>query len=254
MNILVCIKRAPDTGAKISLTEDQRGIDTRYLGFTVSPHEECAVEEAVRLIEKHGGTSTVLTLGPDEATEQLRAAMSIGIDNAILLATDGSEWDPLATSRAIVDAVRAQQEVGTTFDLLLFGNESADSGGYQVGIRVAHALDLPCVTGIKAIDYQDDIVRAKREGGGGWEIFEMPLPAVFTVKEGINLPRYPSLPGRMRAKKKPIERIKPACSPGGPEMIRLAVPQEQKSQVVILGEGTEGAPKIVEILQDLGLV
>ena len=86
MNILVCVKRVPATAGKITLTADEQAIDTRYLGFTVSPHEECAVEEAVRLIEAHGGTSTVLTLGPDEATDQLREAMAVGIDRAILLA------------------------------------------------------------------------------------------------------------------------------------------------------------------------
>ena len=143
MNILICIKRVPDTGAKIVLTEDRQQIQTRHLGFTMSPHEECAAEEAVRLIKKHGGESTVLTLGPPEAAEQLRAAMAIGVDKAVLLETDGGDWNAITTSHAIVDAFQDMREGGTEFDLLLFGNESADSGGYQVGIRVATALDLP---------------------------------------------------------------------------------------------------------------
>ncbi len=254
MNILVCIKRVPDTGAKIVLTEDQQRIESRYLGFTMSPHEECAAEEAVRLIEKHGGESTVLTLGPAEATEQLRAALSIGIDKAVLLETDGSDWDAMATSQAIVDAVQALREQGTEFDLLLFGNESADSGGYQVGIRVATALDLPVITGIKALDIQDGAVTAKREGGGGWEVYEAPLPAVVTIKEGINVPRYPSLPGRLRAKKKPIAQSQPEQIAGGLRMIRLETPEEQASQVEILGEGPEAAAKIVDIFQELGVL
>src|SRR4051794_39893510 len=105
MNILVCVKRVPATGSKIVLTADSQDIDTRYLGFTISPHEECAVEEAVRLIEARGGSSTVLTLGPDAAAEQLRDAMALGMDNAILLETDGRDWDASATAGAIVAAI-----------------------------------------------------------------------------------------------------------------------------------------------------
>src|SRR5204863_7521681 len=106
MNILVCVKRVPLPGGKIVLTEDARAIQTRHLGFTISPHEECGAEEAVRLIEQHGGSSTVLTLGPPEAEEQLRAMMAIGIDSAIHLISDGHEWDPQATTQAIVSAIK----------------------------------------------------------------------------------------------------------------------------------------------------
>ncbi len=122
MNILVCIKRVPATGGTIVLTADERDIDTRYLGFTISPHEECAVEEAVRIVEAQGGSSTVLTLGPATAEEQLRDAMAVGIDRAVLLESEGKDWDPVATSAAIVDAIRAQQSAGQPFDLLVFCN------------------------------------------------------------------------------------------------------------------------------------
>ena len=109
MNILVCVKRVPATGSKIVLTADSQDIDTRYLGFTISPHEECAVEEAVRIVEAQGGSSTVLTLGPEAAAEQLRDAMALGIDNAILLETDGRDWDAGATAGAIVAAIRTER-------------------------------------------------------------------------------------------------------------------------------------------------
>jgi electron transfer flavoprotein beta subunit len=254
MNILVCIKRVPAPGTKIVLTEDEQEIETRHLGFTISPHEECAVEEAVRLIENHGGSSTVLTLGSDAATEQLRDSLSLGIDRAVLLETDGSEWGPMATAGAIVEAIRTQHNEGFDFDVLLFGNEAADTGGYQVGVRVAHALDMPCVTGIKALEIKDGTAIAKREASRGWEIFEVPLPAVFTVKEGINLPRYPSLPGRMKARKQTINRIEPQRNGGGLEKVRIKVLQEEHSGAEILGEGPEAAPKIVEILKELGVI
>ncbi len=254
MNILVCVKRVPATGGRMTLTADERDIDTRFLGFVVSPHEECAVEEAVRLVEAHGGTTTVLTLGPDAASDQLRDAMAIGVDRAILLETDGRDWDPMATSAAIADAIRTLEAAGGPFDLILFGNESADSGAFQVGIRVAEALDRPCVTGIKAIEVGGGSVTARREAPGGWDVFEVPLPAVVAVREGINLPRYPSVPGRLRAKKKEIERIAPEWRPAGPEMIRLVLPAEQVRTAEILGTGPDAAPRVVDVLRQLGLL
>jgi electron transfer flavoprotein beta subunit len=247
MNTLICVKRVPETGARITLTPDAQEIDTSFLGFTISPHEECAVEEALRI----GGTTTVLTLGPAAAVEQLQNALAMGIGSAILLQTDGSDWSAEATAAAIVDAVRAQPE---PFDLLLFGNESADAGGYQVGIRVAHGLGLPCVTGIKRLELRDGIAIAGREAGGGWEIFEAPLPAVVTVKEGINLPRYPSLPGRLRAKKAQIQTIEPTPRPSALEKLRLVVPVEERRSAEVLGTGADAAPRVVEVLRELGLV
>lgn len=254
MNVLVCIKRVPSTGARIVVTEDGQEIETRNLGFTVGPHEECAVEEALRITEAHGGSSSVLTLGGEEAAEQIRDSLALGIENGILLQSDGSDWDPMAVSAAIVDAIRDQKEQGNEFDIILFGNESADSGGYQVGIRVATALDLPCVTGVKAVEIADGVATVRREHAGGWESFEVVLPAVFTIKEGINLPRYPSLPGRMRAKRKPIHTMTPEFKSGGPSKIRLKTPPEQESDVEILGRGSEAAPKVVELLQRLGVI
>jgi electron transfer flavoprotein beta subunit len=122
VRILVCVKRVPITGGRMVLTDDERSLETRHLGFTISPHEECAVEEAVRIVESGGGEVVVLTLGPAAAEEQLRDCMAIGADRGILLRTY-DELDPQATAGAIVDAVRGEEP----FDLLLFGNESADA-------------------------------------------------------------------------------------------------------------------------------
>ena len=164
VNVLACVKRVPLTGGTIVLTEDAQAIATQHLGFTISPHEECGVEEAVRLVEAHGGESVVLTLGPAEAEEQLRDAMALGVDRAIHLVTGGEEWDPQATAAAIVEAIEAERAAGVDFDLIFFGNESADSGGYQVGIRVAHALGLPVATGLKGV-VVEGAARPMRAGG-----------------------------------------------------------------------------------------
>jgi len=255
MDVLACVKRVPMVGGRITLTEDGQEVDTRMSGFTVSPHEECAVEEAVRIVEAGGGTSTVLTLGPDDAADQLREAMAIGIDQAILLATDGQEWSPAATAAAIVDAIRAREAAAGPFDLILLGNEAADSGDYQVGVRVAVALDRPVVTGVKGLEVRDEAVVARREAaGGGWEVYEIPRPAVVTVREGLNLPRYPSVPGRLRARKKEIERVELPAGGRDSAMIRLRVPVERESHVEILGEGPDAAPRVVEVFRRLGLI
>src|SRR5688572_579091 len=254
MEVLVCVKRVPATGGRIVLTADGQEIDTKFLGFTVSPHEECAAEEAVRIVEAHGGSATVLTLGPAEAEEQLRDAMAIGVDSAIHLTTDGREWGPMATADAIVAAVRARETASGPFDLILFGNESADSGGFQVGIRVAHALGRPVVTGAKELRIEDGRAIVGKGVSAGLEIYEVPLPAVVTVKEGINLPRYPSVPGRLRARKKEVERVTPEWRADPVAKVGLRVPAEEGGSAEILGHGPEAAPAVVELLRRLGVL
>jgi electron transfer flavoprotein beta subunit len=254
MRILVCVKRVPAPGARINITADGQAVDTAFLGFTMSPHEECAVEEAVQLIEQHGGEATVLTLGPSEADEQLRYAASLGVANAVLLPISGPDWDPQRTAAAIAAAVTDIEAMDGPFDLILFGNESADSGGFQVGIRVAHALGRPVVNGIKGIDVQGDMLRARREADVGVEVYEVPMPAVLGVKEGINLPRYPTLKGRLASKKVAVAQVPPAGEPGGQQMITLLPAAEQVSATVILGNGPEAAGAVVDMLEEIGVL
>jgi electron transfer flavoprotein beta subunit len=254
VKVLVCVKRVPFTGGKMVLAPDKMSLETRHLGFTISPHEECGVEEAVRLIEANGGESVVLALGPAEAVEQLRDAMALGIDRAVHLQTDGAEWDPEATAAAIVEAIQGDEAVTGPFDLVFFGNESADSGGYQVGLRVARALGRPCVTGLKGVKVEDASVRCEQEAEGGRDVYLVRLPAVLTVKEGLNLPRYPSVPGRMRAGRKPIATSTPTRPPAHLELVRLEVPPGQGRRAKVLGTGLAAAPAVVEMLRDIGLV
>jgi electron transfer flavoprotein beta subunit len=248
VKILCCVKRVPITGGRMVLTADAEALETKHLGFTISPHEECAVEEAVRIVERDGGEVVALTLGPAEAEEQLRDCMAIGADRGVHVKTDGSEWDAQATAAAIVEAIE-----GESFDLLLFGNESADAANYQVGIRVAYALGLPVVTGLKKIELLAGRARCERDVGGARDVYEVPLPAVLTVLEGLNLPRYPSVPGRLRAKSKPLAVLEPARPESKLEKLRLVVPEGQGKQAEILGSGADAAPKVVEVMQRLGV-
>ena len=254
MKILVCVKRVPMTGGRIVLTADEQAIETKHLGFAISPHEECGVEEAVRLVEQNGGESVVLTLGPADAEEQLRDAMAIGVDRGLHLVTDGEEWDPEATAGAIVAAVAADEAASGPFDLIFFGNESADSGGFQVGLRTAYALGRPCATGLKSVTVDGGTARCEQEIGGGRDVYELPLPAVVTVLEGLNLPRYPSVPGRMRAGRKPLETTTPARPASRLERVRLVVPEGDSKQAKVLGRGPDAAAAVVDLLQQIGVV
>ena len=253
MRILVCVKRVPLTGGRMVLTADERALETRHLGFTISPHEECGVEQAVQLVEQHGGEVTVLTLGPAEAEEQVRDSLAAGADRGVMLATDGEEWDPQATAAAILATIEAERATGADYDLIIFGNESADSGNYQVGIRVAHALGRPVVTGLKGLTVEDGRARCEQEVPGGRDVYLVPLPAVVTVLEGINLPRYPSVPAKLRARQKPVETSTPERPEPRLEMVRLAVPPGQGKQAEILGSGPEAAPAVVEMMRGLGV-
>ena len=254
MRVLVCVKRVPAPGAKINITADGQAVDTAYLAFTTSPHEECAVEEAVQLVEQHGGESTVLTLGPVEADEQLRYAASIGVNKCVLLPIAENDWDPQRTAAALTAAIRGIEASDGPFDLVLFGNESADSGNFQIGVRVAHALGRPIVNGIKGIDVEGDSLRARREAEAGVEVYRVPMPAVLGVKEGINLPRYPTLKGRLASKKVDVAQVSPQGEAGGQQMVTLLQAAEQVSQTVVLGHGPDAAPAVVDLLEELGLL
>ena len=251
MDTLACIKRVPDTGARIVLTEDRQSIDDSNLGHTISPHEECAVEEAVQLTEAHGGESTALTLGAPAAEEQLRTAIAMGIDHGILLETEAANWGPIDTAAAIADAV-TDESGSPNYDILLFGNESADAQNFQVGIRVAAALDVPVISGIKDLAIDDGRAIAKREVSGGAEVYELDLPAVITVKEGLNTPRYPSMQSQMRARRVELARSDPKPTGASDvEMVEYEVPERDDSPAEILGEDASAAPAAVDVLADL---
>ena len=230
-------------------------VDATNLGHTMSPHEECALELAVQLVEAHGGESHVLTLGVAEADEQCRWAASIGVTKATLVDVGTQAWDPQRTARALTDAIRSIEEADGTFDVIVFGNESADSGGFQVGIRVARALGRPMVNAIKGVDLSDDgaILEARRETDAGAEVYRLPLPAVIGVKEGITWPRYPTMRGRLASKKLVVDVSSSDAAPGGQTMVRLSRPEEKVSETVVLGHGPEAAPAVVALLKELGL-
>jgi electron transfer flavoprotein beta subunit len=255
MNVLVCVKRIPGSSGKVTLTDDGQEVDARHVGYTISPHEECAVEAAVQIVEEHGGSATVLTLGHPDAEAQLRDTLALGAADAVLLETEEDGWDPVAVARAISDLLDAHRAAGRTYDLVLFGNEAGDTADFQVGVRVAYLQGLPVVAGVKALAVSGSgEADAGREASGGTETVTVTLPAVLTVKEGLNVPRYPSVPGRIKAKRAPLERVTPVRRPGGVNRVRLSLPDEQPRKVTILGTGPDAAPAVVAMLREIGVL
>jgi electron transfer flavoprotein beta subunit len=252
-NVLVCIKRVPDTGGEITLTQDAMSIDTRYVGHTVSPHEECAVELAIQTAKATDGEATVLSLGSADSLEQIRDALAVGCTGAVLIEAEAETFGPADVARAIAEVVRAHEQEGRTYELVLLGNDAADTGDFQVGIRLAYALDRAVVAGVSTIEVVGDRVVARADGADGTDIFEVELPAVLTVMEGGIAPRYPSIPGRMKAKRVTVETVTPTGEPAGSGRVRLKLPPTQPSQVEILGEGPGAAAAVVDLLERLGV-
>jgi electron transfer flavoprotein beta subunit len=247
-NVLVCIKRVPDAAGEVALTADAQAVDARFVGFTINAHENCAVELAVRIASDTGGTAAVLSLGPDDAVEQLRTALGLGCSAAVLIETDPVGFGPADIAREIAAVVQ-----GGGYDLVLLGNDAADTGDFQVGIRLAYALGRPVVNGAGTVEVSGDVATARVTGPDGVETYAVPLPAVVTVLEGGVEPRYPTISGRMKAKKVKIETVAPQREPDGSGRVRLLLPPAQPSAVDVLGEGPDAAKAVVDLLEKLGV-
>jgi electron transfer flavoprotein beta subunit len=253
VNVLVCVKRVPDSSSQVVLTPDNQAVDGRMAGYTISPHEECAIELAVRIADATSGQATVLTLGPAEASEQLRTALALGCAAAVHIEADGVAFGPADVAREIAAVVRAHGDEGRGYDLVLIGNDASDTGDFQVGIRLAYALGLPVVNGVSTIEVADGVASAHVDGPEGPETYSVPTPMVATVLEGGVEPRYPTLKGRMAAKKIEIESRTPTTTPVGSGRVQLKLPPPSPSTVEILGEGPDAAPAVVDLFEKLGV-
>lgn len=253
-DVLVCIKRVVDSSGEVVLTEDGQAVDGRYAGFTMSAHEECAVELAVQIAGATDGVATVVTLGEADAVEQLRSALAVGCTAATHVVADPAAYGPADVARELAAVVRAHEAEGRPHDLVLLGNDAADSGDFQVGIRLAYELGRPVVNGVATVSVEDAAVVASGDGPEGHETYRVPLPAVVTVLEGGVEPRYPTVPGRMKAKKVAIEERTPTAEPAGPKRVRLLLPPPAPSNVQVLGKGPEAAPAVVDLLENLGVL
>ncbi|MEK6768907.1 MAG: electron transfer flavoprotein subunit beta/FixA family protein [Gemmatimonadota bacterium] len=244
MKIAVCIKRVPDTEARIKIGADGVSIDEAGVKFVLNPYDEFAVEEALQRREKAGaGEVVVVSLGPDAAQETMRTALAMGADRGILLKADTIPADGLAVAKAIA----AELKDGG-YDLILFGKMAVDDYNHQVGSMVAELLGLPCVTTVAHLELDGGKGVAEREIEGGVEVVEFALPAVLTCEKGLNTPRYPALKGIMAAKKKPVE-VKPAgFGAARLKATGLTLPADRKEGRIV-GEGPDAVPELIRLLQ-----
>lgn len=200
MNSIVCISQVPDTEARIRIAADGRSVDEAGLKFIVSPYDEYALEEAIRLKEASGGEVTVLTFGPERAAQALRECLARGATKAIHIKGSAAELDSLGIARVLAAAIRTQP-----FDLVFLGKMGVGTDNALVGPMLAELLDLPQLNVVTSLEAGEGKVTAHREVEGGEEVIEAPTPAVVTAQKGLNEPRYASLKGIMAAKKIPIE-------------------------------------------------
>lgn len=261
MQIAVFIKQTFDTEEKIVLEEHQRTEDRTEVGkearisedgvkFVLNPYDEYAVEEAIRIKEKHGGHVTVVSVGPERAAEALRTALAMGADEAALISDER-----IADEYGIAAALAAWLHE-KPYDLVLAGNFSVDNGAGQVAIRVAHLANLPHVAAVTKLELHQRTATVVRDAEGDSETLEVSLPALFTAQQGLNEPRYPSLPGIMKAKKKPFRRCSIADlglteTDVAPRVVRETVflPPPRAAGRLLAGEPREQVAELVRLLK-----
>ncbi len=242
MKIAVCIRRVPDTTAKIVIAGSGTAIDPAGVKFVPNPYDEYALEAAIALKEAAGAGETVaVAFGPDAVQETLRTAMAMGIDRSVHLQGEPSV-DGLANARVLADHLK-----DGGYDLVLFGKLAVDDYGQQTGPMVAELLDRACATAIVELRVEGGTAHVVREIEGGTETSSCALPAVLTCDKGLNNPRLPSLKGIMAAKKKPLEVVPASAGAAGATLVSLALPAERPAGRIV-GEGAAAVPLLIEAL------
>lgn len=248
MDIIVLLKQTFDTEEKIAIQNGK--VSDADVKFVINPYDEYAVEEAIRIKENHGGKVTVVTVGSDRSVDALRTALAMGADEAVLISTDNITLDGYVVSELLASYLAEQP-----YDLILGGNFSVDQGEGQVAIRVAQLLSIPHVSSITELKIEAGKAVAHRDAEGDIEVVEVPIPALFTAQQGLNEPRYPSLPGIMKAKKKPLQQL--AANDLGHDVqeaktkrISISLPPERGGGKKIEGSATEQAKELVRLLHE----
>lgn len=245
LSIFVCIRRVPDTASRIKIAPDGKSIDSSEMEFVINPYEEYALEQAVQLKEKHGGTVTVVTLAPQKATPIILKALALGADNAVHLKAENVPEDPSAVAQTLALELKQHK-----FDILLFGKKGVDDDNQQVGAMVSELLQIPCITQIVKLEVTGGgKVSAQREVEGGGIAIETSLPAAFTAEKDLTNPRYASLRELVAARKKPI--LTKSVEPQSSSLEIVAVqPPPPRPPGKIIGKGVEAVPVLVRLLHE----
>lgn len=257
MNILVCVKQVPDTAIAIKLDAEQKSIDRSGLTYVVNPFDEYAIEAGLQLKEKYGGEVTLVTMGPDRADEALRTGLAMGADKGVHISDPALEGsDTLVTAKVLATAIK-----GLPYDIVLCGKVATDDNTGQVGPALAELLGIPHISGATTLEVDDAAKKATatREVEGGFMRMEVPIPAVITAEKDLNAPRYPSLPGIMKAKAKPVDKKDVASLGMDPSSVGLAgskiqpmgmsLPPVREAGRIIEGEAEEAAKELARLLR-----
>ena len=257
MDVVVLVKQVPDTESLIQIEGDGVSIKTDDIKWVMNPYDELAVEAALQIKEAKGGTVTILSLGPEKTVETIRTALAMGADKGIHIFDPAAEdSDALSKGKLLAAALKT-----LPFDLVIAGMRAVDEDNYQVGSAVAELLDIPQISQVTGVAVEDQTIKCHRVIEGGTVVVETVLPALFTTQRGLNEPRYASLPGIMKAKKKPIDTLSLTDLGVDPETVGpagrkvkvtvLNFPPNRKTVKMIDGENPgEMATKLVKILHE----
>lgn len=250
MELVVLLKQTFDTEEKIVV--ENGAVSEDGVKFVINPYDEYAVEQAIRLRDEHGGKVTVVSVGPDRCAEALRTALAMGADEAVLIADERIPGDEYSVSKALASYLS-----GESFDVILGGNFSVDNGSGQVAVRVARLLDIPHVSAVTKMELAGGKALVHRDAEGDIEVAEVPLPALFTAQQGLNEPRYPSLQGIMKAKKKPLKQLtlddlglSEADLAAKTARTELFLPPERKAGKILQGDLSEQTRELVRLLRE----
>lgn len=251
MNILVCLKQTFDTEERITIEDGV--ISEEGVEFVINPYDEYAVEEAIKLKEEHGGEVTVITVGPERAEQALRTAMAMGADKGMIIDTEDLDADEHSIAHILAAVIREQE-----YDIILTGYMAVDDGSAQVGPRLAELLDIPHISTITKLTIEGDQVKVERDVEGDTEYIEAKLPILVTAQQGLNEPRYPSLPGIMKAKRKPLEQldwdelddIDDDLVAAKTEQLEVFLPPEKQAGKVLQGEIPDQVKELVHLLRN----
>ena len=255
MEIVVLLKQVPATESLVKIADDGVSIKTDDIKFVMNPYDEIAVEEALRVREAQGGKVTIISVGTDKTIEAIRTALAMGADEGVLINDpDAQRCDALGTARILAAALK-----DIPYDLIIAGQRAVDDDNYQVGAAVAEFLGIPGISMVIKEEIADGKIKCHRSIDGGTAVLEAPLPALFTTQRGLNEPRYASLPGIMKAKKKPLDTKTLAdigldsAKVGTPVTAIKAMqfpPEREGGRIVEGGTAQEKAVELVRLLHE----
>jgi len=250
MKILVLLKQTFDTEEDIVLVDGQ--LNENGVKFVINPYDEYALEEAIVIKEKFGGEVTAVTVGPARAEAALRAALAVGVDHAIIVDDESLFGDEYKIAKVLAAVAKRD-----TYDVIIGGHMAVDDGAAQVGPRLAEELAIPHISTIMKLEIEDGKARVEKDVEGDVEIIEVALPVLVTAQQGLNEPRYPSLPGIMKAKKKTIERLTAAdLNINAAELVSKTaileqyLPAKKQAGKVLAGELNEQTSQLVDLLRN----